>query len=208
MIQRSKTAARAESPPAEDENVIMSNMPQTLASPEDVSLFDKIKKYIDDKITYHEFLKLVNLWTQNFIDLQAFIDRAHVFIGQSPELWASFRRVVNADEQSIFPNDPQSSQGGYGFGGMINVDNSVAENTPMLERVKPDLSGPRVKSYGPSYRKLPKSVSRSSCPLTRNELMNRKSTFSALVEMLCVGRSSMTNGSHTPSGPPRMPHHS
>ena len=160
MIQRSKTAARAESPPAEDENVTLSNMPQTLASPEDVSLFDKIKKYIDDKITYHEFLKLVNLWTQNFIDLQAFIDRAHVFIGQSPELWASFRRVVNADEQSIFPNDPQSSQGGYGFGGMINVDNSVAENTPMLERVKPDLSGPRVKSYGPSYRKLPKSVSR------------------------------------------------
>ena len=158
IVQRSKTAARAESPPAEDENVILSNMPQTLASPEDVSLFDKIKKYIDDKITYHEFLKLVNLWTQNFIDLQAFIDRAHVFIGQSPELWSSFRRVVNADEQSIFPNDPQSSQGGYGFGGMINVDNSVAENTPMLERVKPDLSGPRVKSYGPSYRKLPKSV--------------------------------------------------
>jgi paired amphipathic helix protein Sin3a len=44
---------------------------------------------------------------------------------------------------------------------MINIDNAVAENTPMLERVKPDLSGQKIKTHGLSYRKLPKSVSSS-----------------------------------------------
>jgi paired amphipathic helix protein Sin3a len=136
----------------------LSNLPQTLASPEDVALFDKIKKFVDDKTTYHEFLKLVNLWVQDFIDLKTLLERANIFIGQSPEIWASFRRVVNADQIAGGAVDPQSSQGGYGFGGMVNIDNAVAENIPMLERVKPDLSGSKVKSHGPSYRKLPKSV--------------------------------------------------
>jgi paired amphipathic helix protein Sin3a len=135
----------------------MSNLPQTLASAEDVALFDKIKKFVDDKITYHEFLKLVNLWVQDLIDLKTLMERAAMFIGQSPDIWASFRRVVNADQLGS-ATDPSTSQGGYGFGAMLNIDNGVAENIPMLERVKPDLSGAKVKSFGPSYRKLPKSV--------------------------------------------------
>lgn len=137
----------------------MSNIPQTLASPEDVAFFDKVKKLIDDKTTYHEFLKLINLWVQDFVDLKTLVDRAQIFIGHSPDIWAMFKRIVNADELNQVGPVPQSSQGGYGFGGMINIDNTVAENTPMLDRVKPDLSSSKVKSYGPSYRKLPKSVS-------------------------------------------------
>lgn len=97
---------------------------------------------------------------QDFIDLKTLVDRAQIFIGHSPDIWGTFKRIVSADELNQVGPNPQSSQGGYGFGGMINIDNNVAENTPMLDRVKPDLSGSKVKSYGPSYRKLPKSVSR------------------------------------------------
>lgn len=158
-MQRSKTVNKAESPSIEDEGSILSNIPQTLASPEDVAFFDKVKKLIDDKTTYHEFLKLINLWVQDFIDLKTLVDRAQIFIGHSMDIWAMFKRIVNADELNQVGPNPQSSQGGYGFGGMINIDNTIAENTPMLDRVKPDLSGSKVKSYGPSYRKLPKSVS-------------------------------------------------
>lgn len=68
---------------------------------------------------------------------------------------------MGADEAGSIPPSLTSAQGGYGFGGMIGVDALVVENTPMLDRVKPDLSGKKVTNYGPSYRKLPKSVSRA-----------------------------------------------
>ena len=71
---------------------------------------------------------------------------------------------------------------------MIGVDSLIVENTPMLERVKPDLSGAKVKSFGPSYRKLPKSV--STVTLDRHELIlaDRKLASNALGGTRCVGR--------------------
>ena len=67
--------------------------------------------------------------------------------------------MVVVDTAGHPPDNPRSRQTGYGFGGMIAADGQAVENTPMLERVKPDLSGAKVKTYGPSYRKLPKTVS-------------------------------------------------
>lgn len=55
------------------------------------------------------------------------------------------------------------AQGGFGFGGMINIDNNMSENTPMLERVKPDYGLPKVRAYGPSYRKLPSTEVNLNC---------------------------------------------
>lgn len=138
--------------------VLPAGTPQTLASLDEVAFFDKVKKFIDDKVTYHEFLKLINLFVQDMIDVKILFERAELFIGQSGEVWSTFKRLIGADEAGHAPPNSSSAQGGYGFGGMIGVDAQVVENTPMLDRVKPDLSGPKVKSYGPSYRKLPKSV--------------------------------------------------
>jgi paired amphipathic helix protein Sin3a len=156
--------SKADSPSADDGDMSiapLASAPQTLASPDEVAFFDKVKKFIDDKYTYHEFLKLINLFTQDMLDTKGLIERAEQFIGQSGEVWTTFKKMVLADDAGNAPPNPTSAQGGYGFGGMINVDSQVAENTPMLDRVKPDLSGPKVKSYGPSYRKLPKSVGRN-----------------------------------------------
>lgn len=133
--------------------------PQTLASPEEVAFFDKVKKYIDDKVTYHEFLKLINLFTQDMIDTHVLVDRAEKFLGNAGDIWFTFRKMVLLDNAGYPPPNPYSSQEGYGFGGMIAMDGKTVELTPMLDRVKPDLNGPRVKTYGPSYRKLPKTVS-------------------------------------------------
>jgi len=159
--QKSKHVYKADSPSGEDGETSLalpSGAPQTLASPDEVAFFDKVKKFIDDKVTYHEFLKLINLFVQDMIDVRTLLDRAELFIGQSGDVWSMFKRLIGADEAGSLPPNPTSAQGGYGFGGMIGVDAQVVENTPMLDRVKPDLSGPKVKSYGPSYRKLPKSV--------------------------------------------------
>ena len=104
-------------------------------------------------------MKLINLFSQDLIDVPTLLDRAEHFIGNSPEVWYAFKKMVIVDASGNPPQNPRSRQSGYGFGGMIAPDGAAVENTPMLERVKPDMGGPRVKTYGPSYRKLPKTVS-------------------------------------------------
>lgn len=160
LMKQKKPAQKADSPSGDEADGfnISAGLPQTLASPDEVAFFDKVKKFIDDKVTYHEFLKLINLYVQDMIDTKVLLDRAELFIGNAGDVWSNFKRMVGADEAGNVGPAPNSAQGGFGFGGMIGVDQLVVENTPMLERVKPDLGGSKVKSYGPSYRKLPQSV--------------------------------------------------
>jgi paired amphipathic helix protein Sin3a len=160
-----KTAQKAETPSGDEGELTgpIPGAPQTLASPDEVAFFDKVKKFIDDKVTYHEFLKLINLFVQDMIDTKMLHDRAELFIGNSPDVWPVFKKMIGADDMGNTGPVASSAQGGYGFGGMIGIDALVVENTPMLERVKPDLSGSKVKAYGPSYRKLPSSVSIGMC---------------------------------------------
>jgi paired amphipathic helix protein Sin3a len=148
-----------------------------------VAFFDKVKKFIDDKTTYHEFLKVINLWVQDMIELKVLLDRAQLFIGESGEVWTMFKKMIGTDDAGNSPPNPVSAQGGYGFGGMIGVDQQVVENTPMLDRIKPDLNATKVKTCGPSYRKLPQSVSYICFHADI-----RKSIFPVLAETQCVGK--------------------
>ncbi|WWC60485.1 uncharacterized protein I303_103058 [Kwoniella dejecticola CBS 10117] len=167
QAKKSKGGQRGESPSIDDNEAVTmppaGNQPQTLASPDEVAFFDKVKKAIDDKVVYHEFLKLINLFVQDMIDTKTLLERAYYFIGEAPEVWANFQKVVGASADGKPPPNPSTAQGGYGFGGMIGVDNQVVENIPMLERVKPDLSTDKVKSFGPSYRKLPRTEINLQC---------------------------------------------
>lgn len=149
------------SPEADEPSVGVQAL-QTLASPEEVAFFDKVKKYIDDKVTYHEFLKLLNLFTQDFINSKVLLERAKLFIGDAGEIWTTFKKMVGADDLGNIGHATQA-QGGFGFGGMVNIDNQLSENMPMLERVKPDLASSRAKSFGPSYRKLPTTEINLNC---------------------------------------------
>ena len=181
---------KADSPSGEDgeTSLTLPGAPHTLASPDEVAFFDKVKKTIDDKVTYHEFLKLINLFVQDMIDVGTLLERAELFIGQSGDVWSMFKRIVGADEAGNVPPNPNSAQGGYGFGGMIGVDSQVVENTPMLDRVKPDMSGSKVKNYGPSYRKLPKTVRFSLHPSVVPNCCIRKSTCNVPAAIRCVGK--------------------
>ncbi|OXG25638.1 paired amphipathic helix protein Sin3a [Cryptococcus neoformans Tu259-1] len=142
---------------------VLTPQQQTLASPDEVAFFDKVKKFIDDKVVYHEFLKLINLFVQDMIDTKTLLDRAQLFIGDAPEVWATFQRVVGVDSEGRIPPNPASIQGGYGFGGMIGIDNLMVENTPMLDRVKPDMNLASANQVGPSYRQLPRSEINLQC---------------------------------------------
>ena len=107
------------------------------ATVEEVIFFDKVKKHIANKSVYNEFLKTLNLFSQEIVDQKALIDRVEAFLGNYPELFNWFKRFV-------------------GYKG----DTDVISNVP-APRPKIDLM--QCKAFGPSYRKLPKIETQLSC---------------------------------------------
>ena len=74
------------------------NQIQHLVNVEELSLFDRIKKFIDDKTVYHEFLKLLNLYTQEIIDMPTLLEKAFLFVGHSDEIFGLFREFVGEQD--------------------------------------------------------------------------------------------------------------
>ncbi|KAJ6544852.1 hypothetical protein DFH09DRAFT_1172920 [Mycena vulgaris] len=61
--------------------------------------FDRVKRALDDnRETYNEFLKLVNLFTQDFIDTARLVRESRNFLGEG-ELMNTLREIVGWDER-------------------------------------------------------------------------------------------------------------
>lgn len=71
---------------------------QAMINSEELGLFDRIKRYIDDKATYHEFLKLLNLYTAEIIDMSTLLEKAFLFIGGNDEIFGLFREFVGEQD--------------------------------------------------------------------------------------------------------------
>lgn len=57
-----------------------------------------MKRALDNRDTYNEFLKLVNLFVQDIIDTGRLIREARVFLGDT-ELMAQFKEILGWDER-------------------------------------------------------------------------------------------------------------
>lgn len=80
--------------------------------PEDLALFDRAKKHINNKNSYSEFLKLCNLFIQELITKEMLMHRAYNFLGGNPELYSSFKQFMGADipvEETITIKPKQSN---------------------------------------------------------------------------------------------------
>ncbi|KAG8924574.1 Transcriptional regulatory protein sin3 [Tulasnella sp. 418] len=121
------------------------------------AFFERVKKYIDDRTTYHEFLKLLHLFTEEIIDARTLIHRAGGFLGgDSSELMNLFKEVLMWDERVIV----DAEMSGNGLPGTSGVRGTVGL-VPTMDRPKVDLN--TCKKYGPSYRKLPKHEISLAC---------------------------------------------
>ncbi|GAA5935960.1 uncharacterized protein JCM15063_001860 [Sporobolomyces koalae] len=133
--------------------------PKPVASAPDLAFFQRVKAHAKDQAVYFEFLKLVNLYTQELIDLTALVARAWLFLHQDEQLWEEFRELVGWTEGDAL-GDP---------GRRIEVINGkrVVENVPRLDgegwRKSQLDAGKDWKTYGPSYRKLPKEEISLNC---------------------------------------------
>ena len=103
-------------------------------STEELQFFDRVKKFLQNKATMNEFLKLCNLFSQDLIDRNVLVHKVSNFIGSNTDLMNWFKAFVNyegADE--------------------------VIDNRPKAPTGRVALSNCR--GLGPSYRLLPKRVS-------------------------------------------------
>lgn len=104
------------------------------ASSEELAFFDRVKKYIGNKSSMNEFLKLCNMFSQDLIDRNVLVHKVSNFIGSNPDLMNWFKVFVSYE----------------------GVD-EIIDNQPRAPTGRVALSNCR--GLGPSYRLLPKRVS-------------------------------------------------
>lgn len=114
--------------------------------------FDRIKRALDSRETYNEFLKLVNLFTQDIIDTARLVKDSRPFLGDS-ELMRQWREILGWDEKRERENWLRESQEAELTAWARGPGSAVAG--VVLDR--PGRKDLNVR-YG-SYRKLPTSVS-------------------------------------------------
>ncbi|CAL1694084.1 unnamed protein product [Somion occarium] len=107
----------------------------------ELAFFDRVKKTLENGGTYEEFLKLLNLYARDVIDVDTLIERADIFL--DTDLMRQFKELMGWEERfSTIENGPPGS----------------------LRTSAPDMSAPPPDDgLGPSYRKLPASEVRLAC---------------------------------------------
>ena len=125
-------------------------MPPTTASAattDEVALFDRIKKFLGNKNSMTEFLKLCNLYSQDLVDKNLLVYRAQSFIGTNPELFDYFKKFLNYEgRDQIIENKARPA-----VTGRVNLNN--------------------CRALGQSYRHLPQRERYQRCS-GRDELCN------------------------------------
>lgn len=145
---------------------------------DDAHFFDRVKRSLDNRDTYNEFLKLVNLFTQDYIDTSKLVKEARNYLGDG-ELMRQFRNILGWDEKKQLESWSVERQTQYEWTRPLVVAGGVGLDRP----TRADLN---VK-YG-SYRKLPASV--STIRLSWFYLFSHAS-FEQEVNVTCSGRDEM-----------------
>lgn len=118
-------------------------VPPSVAGPtssllEELGFFDKVKRAIGNKQTYNEFLKMLNLYSQDIIDKDTLVERVDSFLGDNhPDLLSWFKQFVGWEEKTQHIED--------------------------ITFKKHQLELSLCKAYGPSYRQLPKVETYMPC---------------------------------------------
>ncbi|KAL0137999.1 hypothetical protein V8B55DRAFT_1533963 [Mucor lusitanicus] len=108
-------------------------------STEEIELFDRIRKHIGNKPSYEEFLKTLNLYTQQILDLNTLVEQVGIFIGNNKELFDWFKSIVGYEPK----------------------DHPIEKPTNPIP--KPDLAHCKTTADSPSYRCVPKNWQNQPC---------------------------------------------
>ena len=134
--------------------------------------FDRVKRALDNRETYNEFLKLVNLFTQGFIDMARLVKESRNYLGET-ELLRKFQEILGWDDRKEREHYLSTLETGW-----IQPTITCARDRP--GRINMNAQ------YG-SYRRLPSSVRCLVFGLRNNvEFLIRKRMSLALGATICV----------------------
>ncbi|KAF8869638.1 hypothetical protein CPB84DRAFT_1754931 [Gymnopilus junonius] len=117
---------------------------------DDTHFFDRVKHALDNRDLYNEFLKLVNLFAQDYIDTARLVKESKNFLGNT-ELYKQFREILGWDEKKErehFLKD-QNERSGWAKPAIVALPERPG---------RVDLS----EKYG-SYRRVSPSVASMTC---------------------------------------------
>ena len=105
---------------------------------EELAFFDKVKRAIGNKQTYNEFLKMLNLFSQDIIDKDTLVERVELFLGDNHvDLVNWFKQFVGWEQKT----------------------QHIEDITFKKHQIELSL----CRAYGPSYRQLPKVETQMPC---------------------------------------------
>jgi paired amphipathic helix protein Sin3a len=110
-----------------------------------------VKRALDDRDAWEEFLKLLSLFSTDVIDDSLLLQMAAPFLGGAGnELETMFRDILGVDrvKKGSTGEMPKNAGHAHGYGPAAGMGSVY-------------LTGPKFK-FGPSYRRLPDSVSSDS----------------------------------------------
>jgi paired amphipathic helix protein Sin3a len=135
---------------------------QTNPSAGKLLFFDRAKKVLENREIYEEFLKFLDLFSRDILDLATLVERVKVFFGDG-ELMTAFKDLVGWDDRDNMDKGPPGS---------------IRTGPPELPSALPVDDG-----EGPSYRRVPPSV--SQLLIVQEELIQPSSQEALLA---CSGR--------------------
>ncbi|KAG5641578.1 hypothetical protein DXG03_004691 [Asterophora parasitica] len=127
--------------------------PPRVPHPQDTSqFFDNVRRVLDNRETYNEFLKVVNLFTQDFIDTSRLVKEARNYLGDG-ELLKQFKGILGWDERKERESNERD----------IHVQPAQSWTRPSVIGLvnRPTQADLNVK-YG-SYRRLPAAEVNVTC---------------------------------------------
>lgn len=104
---------------------------------EETNFFERVKKSIGNKQLYNEFLKILNLFSQDLLSVDELVEKVEYYIGSYKELFDWFKVFVG------YQDKPK------------RIENVVHEK----HKLDLDL----CEAYGPSYKRLPKTDTFMPC---------------------------------------------
>ncbi|KAJ3720137.1 hypothetical protein C8R42DRAFT_672803 [Lentinula raphanica] len=115
--------------------------------------FDRVKRALDSRETYNEFLKVVNLFTQGYIDTARLVKESRNFLVGDGELMRGWKEILGWDGRK---EEYEGWGDSSGWTRPVVVDGVIERPVPIPGKV--DLSA----QYG-SYRRLPESEINVTC---------------------------------------------
>ncbi|KDR72514.1 hypothetical protein GALMADRAFT_281285 [Galerina marginata CBS 339.88] len=140
---------------------------QPLPTHPHAQFFDRVKRALDNRDLYNEFLKLANLFAQDYIDTARLVKESRNFLGET-ELYTQFREILGWDERREREEwGGGAAGGGWGKVGVVGVRRQEEElEVEEMEEMERLASRPgRVdlaERYG-SYRRVSANEANVAC---------------------------------------------